>query len=112
MDSLIALAKTLLMAFMMVEFGIYEGAVLIALIAAFSRMAYTPENPTPGLFSRFFVMSLSITMIMVHVGLYFHWERDPLVIISGVSAFLSKELLEFLMKSRTSIFKKIAGTFK
>lgn len=115
-DQLTALAKTLAktsaMAVTMTTFGIYEGAAIIAFIAALSRSAYTHEKLTVRLFGRFFTMSLSITMLIVHIGLLNDWGEDQVIIVSGVTAFLCREVLESIMSSKDLIIKRIVRAFK
>ena len=108
-DSLFSLGKYLIAALMMVSFGIYEGAAIIALIAALSRIAYTQEKASLKLFIKFLTMSLAITMGMVHVGSMLDWDKDLLVIISGISAFLCREFFEAVMNSKGFLFKRFFG---
>lgn len=112
MDSLIALVKSLAMAATMATFGIYHGAVFIAIFAALSRLAYTHEKSSLKLFGRFFVMSLSLTMMLVHVGQISGWSSDIVIVVSGVVAFLCREVLESIVASKDLIIKKIVGVMK
>ncbi len=109
---LIDFIKSGIMAFTMLSFGIYQGAALIALIAALSRLAYTADQPTFRLFGRFFIMSLSLTMLVVHIGLLEKWDNNLVVIVSGVSAFLCREVLEVLISSKDTIVSKILERLK
>ena len=111
-EQVIALVKSIAIAATMVSFGIYQGAAIIAVIAAMSRLAYTTEKASFSLFGRFFVMSLSITMLMVHVGLWREWDAEFVIIVSGISSFLCREMLEAIVESRTLIIKKIMGRLK
>ena len=82
-------------------FGIYTGAITIAMIASLARLAYTKEKASLRLFSTFYIISLSITLLMVHVGLLREWDTNTTIILSGLAAFLGKDLLDILISSKT-----------
>jgi len=93
-------------------FSLYNGASLIALIAALARLAYTKETISFCLFGRFFTMSIAITMLVVHIGKAHDWDGELVIIVSGFCAFLCRELLELVMLSKDTILKHIAGILK
>ena len=105
------LLKSFIMAAVMTTFGLYQGAALIAFIAALSRVAYTSEQTSFRLFGRFFIMSLSITMLMVHIGKLSGWSDDVVIIFSGITAFLCREFLEAIVASKDIIIKRVIGVF-
>lgn len=106
------LLKALGIAAILTELGLYKGAAIIAFIAAASRLSYTAEKATFWLFGRFFFMSLSITMLMVHIGKANEFSNDIVIIISGITAFLCREVLELVVKSKDSIWSKITKGIK
>jgi len=111
-DSIIIAIKSALMAAVMQSFGVYSGATLIALIAALARLSYSKDTASFSFFGKFFMMSLSITMIMVHVGKQQGLDRETVIIISGVAAFMAREVLELVVHSKGLITKKIMDKFK
>ena len=78
----------------------YYGAVFIALIASVSRLSYGVNAASFSVWVRYFVMSLSITMLIVHIGHYHQLDKEFIIIISGVSAFMSKEILHTIILSK------------
>ncbi|MBE0469611.1 MAG: hypothetical protein IBX55_08925 [Methyloprofundus sp.] len=109
---ILALIKSIAVSAMLVSLGIYQGAAVIAIVAALSRLAYTDEQSSVALFSRFFVMSLSISMLMVHVGLWLDLDKELLIVISGISAFLCREVLEVIISSKDILLKKLLAMIK
>lgn len=106
-ETILTGVKAALMAVIMQTFGLYAGATLIALVAALARLAYTAEQPSFNLFSRFFIMSLALTMLMVHVGQLQNWGTQLTIVISGVVAFLCREILQAVMASKDSIIRRL-----
>jgi len=106
-QTIVTAVKAALMTAIMQTVGLYAGAILIALIAALARLAYTAEKASLNLFGRFFIMSLSLTMLLVHVGELQGWDKQLTIIISGVSAFLCREILETLINSKSSLVQKL-----
>lgn len=98
-DSLIPIKAAIAAAIMSVV-GLYAGAFIIALLAAFVRMAYRAEDSCSSHFNcfsdlmRYFIMNLGITMLIVHIGIYMQYSRDLIIIISSIAAFLSREALD------------------
>lgn len=111
-ETILTAAKSLIMAAFVTTFGIYTSAALIALIAAITRIAYTSDKISLKLFSRFFTMSLAITMLMVHIGQLQGWSNDLTIVVSGVTAFLCREVLESVTKSKDIIVNKVMSIFK
>lgn len=119
-ETAFASIKTLLLAIILTPFGlytgatfgIYTGAITIAMVAALSRLAYTKEKLSCRLFFSFYTMSLSITLIFVHVGKLNGWGMDTTIIISGVSAFLGKEFLDVIMSSKELFLKHLIRRLK
>ena len=104
--------KASIMAAIMNTFGLYTGAALISAVAALARIAYSPENPSIKLFGRFFAMSLGLTMIMVHIGNLRGWDNQTVIVVSGVAAFLCREVFDLVMHSKNQIIKQIIGRIK
>lgn len=111
-ETLLTGIKAAIMAAIMQTFGLYAGAFLIALIAALARLAYTAEQPSFNLFGRFFTMSLALTMLMVHVGQLQNWETQLTIVVSGVAAFLCREIFQVVMDSKDSIIRRLLGVKK
>jgi len=82
--------------------GIYHAAFCIAVIASFSRMAYKSE-PSNDLYHwfqqwfRLFIINVSMTMFIVHVGAWAKYNPDLIVMISAVCAFLSREIIDLVL---------------
>lgn len=111
-ETLLTALKASAMAAVMQTFGLYAGAILIAFIAAMARLAYSYERASVNTFVRFFVMSLSVAMLMVHVGELRGWTTPEVIVISGPAAFLSQEMLETLLASRKALLEKVWRRFK
>lgn len=111
-ESIIIALKAAIMAAIMQTFGIYSGATLIAFVAAACRLAYSKEPASIKYFWRFFVMSLSLTMLMVHIGKWRGFDPEAVIIISGVAAFMAREALELALHSKGIIAKMILARFK
>ncbi len=93
-------------------FGLYSGATLIAICAAIARLAYSREPATLKTFWKFLGMSLPLTMLMVHIGKQQELDGESVIILSGVIAFMSREVLELIMKSKEPLIKLISARFK
>ncbi len=111
-ESWITAISSMAMAAIVTTFGPYSGASIIAIVAALSRLAYSREKVTLLLFGRFFAMSLSITMIMVHLGKLEGWENELVIVVSGVAAFLAREVLEVIVGSKDKLIKLFTGMLK
>lgn len=111
-ETILTAIKSLIMAAFVTTFGIYTSAAFIALIAAITRIAYTSDKASLKLFGRFFIMSLAITMMMVHIGQLQGWSNDMTIIVSGITAFLCREVLESVAKSKDIIVNRVMGMFK
>ena len=104
-------AKALILPAIIASLLSYSGALIIALIASLVRLAYTKESASFDLFIRFFFMSLGITLLMVSVGKLQGWGEDTLIVASGISAFLSREILDILIESRRIMLKIVVRKF-
>lgn len=111
-DSTFTALKSAVMAIVMQTFGVYSGATLIAIIAAAARLAYSKEPASIKIFGKFFIMSLSLTMIMVHIGKQQGFDHETIIIVSGVAAFMAREVLEMVINSKGVIKKMILQRFK
>lgn len=111
-ESILLAFKAAFMAAIMQSFGVYSGATLIAIVAAAARLAYSKEQASIKFFWKFFVMSLSLTMIMVHIGKQQGFDRETIIIISGVAAFMAREVLQMVLHSKGIITQILASRFK
>jgi hypothetical protein len=82
-------------------YGTYAGALAIALIAATMRSVYGVDKTRSGFFNNL-VLSTGMAMLMVHVSRIRGWDVDVSTILTGIAAFLSKELLDILVKELPS----------
>lgn len=95
--------KALALAVIADFFGLYSGAFMIAFIAAMMRVFYGSENCFDEeecklccrlwLFARYFSMSLGVSMLFVHIGLWQTWPEQKTIVLSGVAAFLGREIV-------------------
>lgn len=105
------LAHTLIITGLINFTGLYAGAIFIAVVAALVRIFYMDERPIDGknyffTLTRYFFMSLGITLLMVHVGLAQGWSPDQTIIISGASAFLSYEIITVVIEIFPRLLKR------
>ena len=98
-------------------YKIYAGAGFIAVAAAIARVGYTSDKgtcttvPKACLFFKFLAMGLPLTMLTVHVGRMRDWTTDDVIMVSSAAAFMSRELLEFVLKTRSLILQCILRRF-
>ncbi len=112
MNTLLDLLRAFVVSITMLTFGIYTGAIIIALIAALCRLAYTENKLSIALFGKFFIMSACLTMLIVHIGNIQKWSNDLVVIVSGVVAFLAREVLVTLVNVSKPLMNKWARKLK
>jgi len=84
---------------------VYSGMLLIAFLASLTRLFYgVPEFNKRKIdnylftFIRFFVMSSSIVVILYHIGTIYKWTNDQIIVVTGVSAFLSYEVITIIVR--------------
>lgn len=112
-DSFTSTIKVIIGSWILHITGIYIGAVMIALIASISRLAYMAEElpRTPcnvvRLFIRLYTMSLGLTLLMVHVGIEYNFSENLTIIYSSMAAFLSEEIYSLIILSKKRIFDKL-----
>lgn len=52
-------------------------------------------------------MSVGITLLLVHTGSLYKWNKDYVITISGIAAFLSKEFLNIIVHTSEKILHYI-----
>lgn len=92
--------------------NIYVGAVAIALMSAVTRVIFEDDGNegsrakrAPRVF-RYFLMSLGLAMLFVHIGLWQKWNKDMTIVISSMFAFMSEETMRFVVSSWTATLRK------
>lgn len=94
--------------------NIYFGAFAIAFISAFTRIVYEAEcrnGPAScsKKFFRYFILSLGLAMLFVHVGLINKWSQDTTIVVSAVFAFMSEETFRFIMKNWELVLVRLSN---
>lgn len=89
--------------------NVYFGAVVIAVMAATTRVAFEIQRETfaeyLGVWVRFFLMSVGLCMLFVHIGNLATWNTDTTIVVAGGFACFAEETLVVLKTSWTSITK-------
>lgn len=93
--------------------NIYVGAFAIAAMSALTRVIFEADcqNSHPQCFLkvfRYFLMSLALAMVFVHIGLWQAWNKDATVVVSSIFAFMSEETMRFLVKGWNNLLVKVA----
>lgn len=94
--------------------NIYFGAFAIAFISAFTRVVYEAECKTDHFtcfkkLIRYFILSLGLAMLFVHIGFMYTWSKDTTIVISSVFAFMSEETFKFILKNWESLLIKVGS---
>jgi len=97
--------------------NIYLGAFAVAIMSAFTRIVYEDIAST-GLtyvnikkFLRYFILSLGLAMLMLHVGIMFALSENEIIIISSVFAFMSEETYNFVVLNWSKVLKKLGSKY-
>ncbi len=94
--------------------NIYIGAFAIAILSATTRIVYESEQNIKRVSIakkalRYFVLSLSLAILFVHIGIMYKWSEDTTIVISAVFAFMSEETLRFILKNWELVLVKISS---
>ena len=90
----------------------YLGAFLIAGMSAITRSVYdSTKCATCGLqkFPRYFILSLALAMLMLHVGLAAELSNNEIIVISAIFAFMSEETMYFIVTNWGLILAKLSS---
>ena len=92
----------------------YLGAFTVAFISAFTRIIYD-DTTSKGInfkkFFRYFILSLSLAMLFLHIGLALSLNPDEIIILSAIFAFMSEETLYFIVTNWTKVLNKISSKY-
>lgn len=107
--------KGVLIAVIATAFDLYTGAIMIAIIASVTRMFYEEDGCRTqnciwccklSMLLKNLGISLGVTLLLVHVGLMYNWDQQQTIVISGIAAFMGKELIDILMSVAPTMFRK------
>ena len=107
--------KGVLIAVIATAFDLYTGAMMIAIIASITRMFYEEDGCRnkpcvwcckTSMFFKNLGISLGVTLLLVHVGLMYKWDQQQTIVISGIAAFMGKELIDILMSTVPAIVRR------
>ena len=103
------------------SFGLYGGAISIAFFASILKLFYH-NNDCPEdcflccitiQFGKYFGVSLPLTLLMVHISLFYNLETQATIIASAIVAFLGREILDIIIKEVPPMFKMfLLGNYK
>lgn len=92
--------------------NIYVGAFAIALMSALTRAIFESDcgadhSRCMSKVFRYFLMSLALAMLFVHIGLWQEWNRDATIVISSIFAFMSEETMRFVIRGWNTALVKV-----
>ena len=100
-----------------VSTNVYLGAFFVAIMSAFTRIVYE-DIASVGLtslnfkkFFRYFILSLSLAMLMLHIGLTFNLNDNQIIVISAIFAFMSEETLRFVIANWSKVLIKLGSKY-
>ncbi len=113
-EFLLKVAATIAMA---ATTNIYVGAIGIACISSISRVAFEAgttaikDNPLNCIskIGRYFILSLALAMLFVHVGIWQAWSKDMTIVVASIFAFMSEETIRFILSSWNTILVKASA---
>lgn len=109
--------KLVIGTYIWISSNVYLGAFVVAIMSAFTRIVYEDITST-GLtylnikkFLRYFILSLSLAMLMLHVGLMFSLSENEIIIVSSVFAFMSEETYNFVVFNWSKVLNKLGSNY-
>jgi hypothetical protein len=89
--------------------NVYFGAVVIAVMASTTRVAFecdcAASNSCLRMWARYFFMSVGLCMLFVHIGAIAAWNTDTTIVVAGGFACFAEETLVVLRSSWASMAK-------
>jgi hypothetical protein len=113
-DVILTTIKAVFIALVMNTVGLYSGAIIIAFFASILKLFYYDTDCDKSCISccifknfvKFFGISLPLTLLMVHVCIYYKLDPQLSIIYSSIVAFLGREILDILVVEFPPLVKK------